>query len=65
MKKVCRIHSYVYSGHQCPICVQERSKHMSDLYEKRHAKMQVAEQAEKIQNLDWSDLATKFNVSHK
>lgn len=65
MKRICQIHSFVYTGCQCPICIQERSKRMSDRHEKRQIKFEHEVKQEPEKDLDWSDLANKFNIVSK
>lgn len=65
MKRLCQIHSFVYTGHQCPICIQERSKRMCDRHEKRQIKFEQEVKQEPEKDLDWADLANKFNIVSK
>lgn len=29
IKQLCKVHSYYYTGNECPICMQERSQKMA------------------------------------
>lgn len=36
VKQLCRVHSYYYTGNECPFCMQERSQKMSLRWEEKN-----------------------------
>jgi hypothetical protein len=61
-KNICPVHHYRYSGNRCPICENERINNMVRRFAPKETP--VEEKVEEIlnENLDWEDLADKFNI---
>lgn len=59
-KSICPVHHYRYTGARCPICEKERINNMVRRFVPKEPVIEEVEEASK--DLDWNDLADKFNI---
>lgn len=59
-KNICPVHHYRYTGARCPICEKERINNMVRRFVPKEPVIEEVEEPSK--DLDWNDLADKFNI---
>ena len=60
VKQICEKHHFSYSGSRCPYCEKDRIGAMS--YRFKRASEPARHEESINENLDWQDLAEKFNI---
>ena len=66
-KNYCEKHHFSYTGFRCPYCEKDRIGGLAHRFKRAIVEEEVQEPKEEPvnENLDWEDLAGKFNITTK